>query len=131
VGLVQAEATALPLAPGCADYLVSSLLVHHFEPEAAVRLLRETYAAARRGLVMVDLARGWLPLLGFWLTQPVLARNRLTRHDGAISVRRAYTRAELAELAAAAGLPHARITASWPWLVLVVDQTSVAESCRD
>ncbi len=59
---------------------------------------------------MSDLERSWGNWLGAKLLSWTLwARNPLTRHDGPLSVLRSYTRAELAALAAQAGLAHARV----------------------
>jgi len=53
----------------------------------------------------------------------VLARHPLTRHDGALSIRRAYTPGELHALALAAGLPQPRVYSHWPWrMTLVVER---------
>jgi hypothetical protein len=121
--LLQADAGALPVALEGVDFTISSLVMHHFPPEALVDLLRTAYARSRRGLVMSDLIRGWLPYLGFKLAQPVIARNFLTRHDGAASIRRAYTPGELLSLAHAAGLTHACVYIHWPWrMTLVADR---------
>jgi hypothetical protein len=123
IDLVQGDANALPLAPEGVDYVISSLFLHHLAPQDVIHLLRSALDCARRGIIMTDLTRGWLPLAAFRLAQPVLAHNFLTRHDGALSIRRAYTPAELRELAAAAGLPNARLYTHWAWRVtLVVDK---------
>jgi len=123
INLLQADAARLPLAPKSIDYLMSSLFLHHFKPEQVVELLRNTFACARHGIVMSDLVRGWLPLIGFKLGQAILARNYLTRHDGALSIRRAYTPSELQELARAAGLTNFRVYEHWPWrMTLVADK---------
>jgi hypothetical protein len=72
---------------------------------------------------MNDLVRGWQPWIAFKAVQPLFARHYLTRHDGALSVRRAYTPAELRELADAAGLTRAVVHTSWPWrMTLVFDR---------
>lgn len=127
VRLLRADALRLPLAERSTDFVISSLFLHHFAPEPAVELLRAAYAVARRGLIMTDLVRGRLPQLAFWLVQPALARHPLTRHDGRLSIRRAYTPAELRGLAAAAGLPGARVYTHWPWrMTLVVDRDAHA-----
>lgn len=118
--LVRADAARLPLKSDTADYILSSLFLHHFNPDDVVGLLHTSYAAARRGIIMSDLVRGRIPLTAFRLIQPVFARNYLTRHDGALSVRRAYTPEEMRALADAAGLPHAQITSHWPWRVTLV-----------
>ena len=59
---------------------------------------------ARRGVIVNDLVRGWFGYLGAWLLTRVLSDNPLTRHDGPLSVRRAYTPVEMARLAERAGL---------------------------
>ncbi len=121
--LLQADAAQLPLPPRSVDYVTATLFLHHFAPAAAVRLLRAAFAITRRTLLVSDLVRGRLPLLGFHLVQPLLARHPFTRHDGALSIRRAYTPAELLALAQAAGLPQPRVHAHWPWrMTLVVDR---------
>jgi len=122
VPLVRANAQQPPLAAGAVDFVISSLFLHHFAPEAVIELLRVIFATARRSLIMTDLVRGVLPAAAFGLVQPVLAPHPFTRHDGQLSIRRAYTPAELRALAAAAGLTQARVYAHWPWrMTLVAD----------
>jgi SAM-dependent methyltransferase len=123
VALLQADALQVPFGPRRVDFVISTLLLHHLGPSQAQMLLAGAFAAARRALIVSDLVRGWLPLLAFRLVQPALARNPLTRHDGAVSIRRAYTPAELRSLAQAAGLPNPRVDVHWPWrMTLVVDR---------
>lgn len=119
---VRADATALPFRPGAAHVVTASLTLHHLEPEAAVRCLREMRAAARLGVVVNDLLRTRLGLALVWLATRLLARHRFARHDGPLSVRRAYSPAELRGLAAAAGLatPAIRRHPWWGRLVAVV-----------
>ncbi len=120
---IQANALHLPFKPGDIDYVISSLFLHHLSPDKLVALLRSSYQQSRHGLIMSDLVRGWIPLAAFKLIQPVFARNFLTRLDGEISIRRAYTPAELACLAQEAGLPKPRIYTHWPWrMTLVVEK---------
>jgi ubiquinone/menaquinone biosynthesis C-methylase UbiE len=120
VHLLQLDLNALPFARQQVDYFISSLVLHHFTPAQVVTLLRESYAQARRGIVMNDLTRGYLPLLGFRLIQPVFARHYLTRHDGMVSIRRAYTPAELRQLAHEAGLTTARVVYNFPFRMTLV-----------
>jgi hypothetical protein len=121
--LLQADALQLPLAERGADFVISSLFLHHFAPEAATELLRRAYRCAARSLIMSDLVRGLWPELAFRLVEPAFARHPFTRHDGRLSIRRAYTPAELLGLAARAGLPDPHVHAHWPWrMTLVVDR---------
>jgi hypothetical protein len=59
---------------------------------------------ARLGVVLNDLVRGRRVLLGAWLLTRTITRNRFTRHDAPMSVRRAYSIDEMTALLAAAGL---------------------------
>jgi 2-polyprenyl-3-methyl-5-hydroxy-6-metoxy-1,4-benzoquinol methylase len=120
VALLQADAVCLPLPAESVDWIISTLMLHHFPPAALTEMLRSAMRRARRGLVMSDLVRGRLPSLAFACLQPLLARNALTRHDGALSIRRAYTPAELHAIAMRAGLPRAAIHVHFPWRMTLV-----------
>jgi SAM-dependent methyltransferase len=123
ITLLHADALRLPLPPNGADFVISSLFLHHLSPEQVGYLLSAALSTARRAVIMTDLVRGWLPILGFKLVQPVFAHNYLTRHDGELSIRRAYTCAELHELARAAGLSDGQIHTYFPWrMTLVADK---------
>ena len=104
VTLLQADARDLPLPDDSVDVAHASLLIHHLEPPDAVAALAEMRRVAKRGVVVNDLRRGWLPYAITTATVLALARGRYTRHDGLLSARRAYTLPELDDLAAAAGL---------------------------
>ena len=99
-----ADGTALPFPDRAFDVAHASLMLHHLEPPQAIALLREMGRVARRGVVINDLARSRLAWLGAWILSRVGTRNRYTRHDAPLSVRRAYTASELTVLLAAAGL---------------------------
>ncbi|MBI3964846.1 MAG: methyltransferase domain-containing protein [Chloroflexi bacterium] len=111
VRLAVADALRLPLGDRSRDVATCSLAVHHFDPGEAVRLLRELGRVATRGVVVNDLIRGPVGFAGAWLLAQVLTRNRLTRHDGPLSVRRAYTLSELKDLAEEAGFREVTIAA--------------------
>jgi SAM-dependent methyltransferase len=104
IEVMEGDALALPLDDGSVDVAHGSLLLHHFEPEAAITALREMRRVARRGVIVNDLRRGRLPLAVTWMTVMALARSHVTRYDAIVSARRAYTVPELDELLAAAGL---------------------------
>lgn len=118
VEVVEADGRALPFPDGSFDVAHCSLLVHHLDPPAAVDLLLELRRVARRGVVVNDLRRGLVPLLAVGVAVAALGRCRATRHDGLLSVRRAYTVGELDELLARAGLAVRHRSA--PWLPRVV-----------
>lgn len=100
---VCGEGERLPFADGAFDVVTATLALHHFEPPAARELLREMRRVARLTPIVGDLARSWPALGGTWLWARVTTRNRLTRHDAPLSVRRAYQPQEALALAREAG----------------------------
>ena len=102
--LAVGDALRLPFADGRFDVAVCSLMLHHLRPDAAVSALREMRRVARLGVVVNDIVRWWPGVWGAWLMAHLFSGNPLTVHDGPLSVRRAYTRAEMRDLAARAGL---------------------------
>lgn len=91
------------------DIVHASLVAHHLEPPGAARLLKEMARVASLGVIVNDLFRRWHAWLGAWLLTRLATGNRYTRHDGPLSVRRAYQPAELARLAREAGLRPERL----------------------
>jgi ubiquinone/menaquinone biosynthesis C-methylase UbiE len=90
------------------DIAHASLVLHHLERDDAVALLGEMRRVARLGVIVNDLDRSRIGLVGAWLIGHLLTGNRLTRHDAPLSVRRAYRPGEMAELLRAAGLVPVR-----------------------
>lgn len=126
IQLLRGDVLALPFASASVDVFTSSLFLHHFAPDVLAKLLRDAYRIARRGIVMNDITRGYLPLAAFRLVQPVFARHELTRRDGITSIRRAYTPEELRQIARDAGLRNARVYRHFPWrMTLLADKTDV------
>jgi 2-polyprenyl-3-methyl-5-hydroxy-6-metoxy-1,4-benzoquinol methylase len=115
IALVQADAAALPLRG--MDVAVATLILHHLERAAVVDCLAQMAKAASLSVVN-DLLRTRASLVLVWLATRVLRLHPVSRHDGPLSVRRAYSPAELAVLAARAGV-RARIR-RYPWLARVV-----------
>lgn len=102
-----AQAGEVAGTDGAYDVVHSSLLLHHFEPRQATVLLSEMRRAASRAVIVNDVRRGRRWWLGAWLLSRLVTGNRYTRHDGPLSVRRAYTADEVSALGAAAGLREA------------------------
>ena len=102
--LALVDPERLPYQNETFDVGHASLVVHHLDEEPAVRFLAELGRVSRRGVVINDLHRGELGLFGAWLAGRFLTRNRYTRDDSLLSVRRAYTIAETEALLRRAGL---------------------------
>ncbi|MFN8480055.1 MAG: methyltransferase domain-containing protein [Kouleothrix sp.] len=116
--LIRHDALHIPLPNGAVDFATCALALHHFAPAEAVALLRELARVARYGVVVNDLRRArpayWgarLLALGPWHT--------MARHDGPLSVLRAYTLPEARALVAEASLRNAQVLA-WPPFRLLI-----------
>jgi hypothetical protein len=105
IRLLAGDATRPPIRPGGVDVVLCSLTLHHLPEDGVVALLRLMAEMGRLGFVVSDLRRSRLAWLAAWVATHLISRNRITRHDGPLSVRRAYTPGELARLSARAGLP--------------------------
>jgi hypothetical protein len=101
------------------DVAVMSLTLHHLTPDAAVSALRGMRDTARLGVIVNDLIRSRVGFALCWLATQLVARHPFARHDGPLSVRRAYTAAELQELARCAGFRSLRIR-RYPPLVRLI-----------
>jgi len=136
IGLERSQVAArvaaahLPIAVGCAgtppfraksvDLVLVSQVAHHFAAASAVELFRTCDRLARRGVVIADLRRSAAARLGFWSAAHLLGFDRVTIADGVTSLRRGYSRSELAALLSQAGVPAtvvrrlgSRLVATW------------------
>jgi len=91
---VAADALHMPFADDSFDMVSCSLFIHHLEPDEIVPFVDEALRVARRAVLLNDLRRSTLHLALVRAASP-LFRSRLTKHDAPVSVRRAYTPAEL------------------------------------
>jgi ubiquinone/menaquinone biosynthesis C-methylase UbiE len=122
MAFIQGDVLALPFAEGSVDFVISSLLLHHFTATALIQALPHWARLARQSLIMTDLVRHPIPYWFMKATSPVFARSAITRHDAAVSIQRAYRPHELHRIATEAGLTQARIYTCFPYrLILVID----------
>jgi hypothetical protein len=68
-----------------------------------VKLLQRCQRLSHRFTVVVDLERSWSTWFCIWLVTGLIYRDRITRHDGLMSAKRAFTFNEMAALATEAG----------------------------
>jgi len=106
--ILRADALALPFQPGHFDFVTCSLMIHHLSEDHAIRLLEGLRELPRRALIVSDLQRTRSAYAGVWLGTHLVCRSPFTRHDGPVSVRRAYTLDELRALSRRAGCVNMR-----------------------
>ncbi len=116
ISIIRADALALPFVDNGFDVVVSSLVLHHLRDADAVQALSEMGRVAKLLLLVLDLERSRIAWWGARaLASTVWRRNRLTRVDGPLSVRRAYRRGELEALACRAGLDAPSVKRRFPF----------------
>lgn len=114
---VVADGCRLPLADGSVDAAHAALLFHHLSDADAARMLAEMRRVSRRGALINDLHRHPFAWAAIRVLTAVFSRSRLIRHDAPLSVRRGFTREELAAIARASnGVPET----SWQWAFRLV-----------
>ena len=93
------------------DFVHCSLALHHFSDENAALLLRRCRELSTRFALVADLERSALTTAGVWAVTAAIYTDPMTKHDGRLSARRAFSFEELRALTEAAGwkeFGHAR-----------------------
>lgn len=85
------------------DIALCSLVLHHFSDDDAVKLLRRCRALSNRFVLVSDLRRGFLLRTGVYTLTALIFREPMTRFDARLSAQRAFSFAEMRELATRAG----------------------------
>ncbi len=103
------------------DIVHAALMLHHLNDVDAIRALRKMYKLSLLGVVINDLHRHLVNFAGSRILLPLLSKSRLVRHDGPLSVLRAFTRKELVSLVKRADLPEPEIRWRTPfrWQVVI------------
>jgi ubiquinone/menaquinone biosynthesis C-methylase UbiE len=119
---VVGDALELPFPDGTFDVVMSSLFFHHLSNENCVRALREMWRVTRQRILVNDLHRSVVAYFSIRVLTALFSKSRMVRHDGPISVLRAFRPSELLDIAKQTGIP-ARVYRGFPYrLVLVAEK---------
>jgi SAM-dependent methyltransferase len=109
-----------PARDRSADIVLVSQLAHHLDTESVIRLLRTCDRLARIGVIIADLRRHPLAVRWFRLGAGLLRFDPVTIMDGVTSIHRGFSRRQLLDLLARAGIqgevhqrPGFRLVATW------------------
>lgn len=86
------------------DIVVSSLVTHHMADDEIVRFLRWMERRCTLGWLVNDLHRQWISWYGFSILSAATRWHPFVKHDGPLSIARAFTRADWNELLESANL---------------------------
>lgn len=119
ITVAVADGFSLPFEDESFDIVMCANTLHHYGEEDAVRLLKEMHRVAAIGYIVKDLRRSWVAWSLITVLTRIFTRNRLTRHDGPLSVLRSYTVSEHDALAGRAGFAGRRVVKEPFWLIVI------------
>ncbi len=111
------------------DVIITSLFTHHLDPPEIVSLFAKMARSARQLVLVNDLERSWTSLVSVTLATRLLTTSEVVRHDGPASVRAAFTRQEMLDMALQAGLTGAKIEPHWPCRMLLTWNKGAHDGC--
>lgn len=119
--VTSGDALRLPFKDNSVDIVMASQMLHHFQFDDAVVVVREMNRVARKRAIISDLRRSVFAAAGIWAASFPLGFHPVSRHDGVVSVMRGFLSNELTEIvrAATGTTPEVRhrlgfrLTASW------------------
>jgi SAM-dependent methyltransferase len=98
---------------GSLDLIVSSLFGHHLDDGELVRFLAWMESAAALGWFVNDLHRHVVAYYGFSALARIAGWHRFVRHDGPVSIARAFVADDWRRYLAAAGIPIDAVAIEW------------------
>lgn len=98
-----------------ADVVTCSLFCHHFTNEELVRLIGRMYAMAHKAVVINDLHRHPFAYHAIDLLTRIFSKTEMVKHDGKLSVARAFVRKDLEKLMQEAGISAYTLRWRWAW----------------
>lgn len=123
IKVVQANAMQMPFADQSFDFVLTSLFLHHLDDMQARRVISDFARVARVAFIVNDLHRHPVAYYAIKILTLFFTRNRLVRHDAAVSVLRGFTENELSELARAARTMF-RVTRHFPYRFILTGQSA-------
>lgn len=101
------------------DVVISSLVAHHMSIDELLAFLRFMQSHARVGWFVNDLHRHRVAHVGYPILAQLARWHPIVRHDGTVSIARAFRTAEWQSLLARAGCHQARVFRAFPFRLCV------------
>ena len=112
---VVADALRLPFRENAFDVVTSAHFFHHLTPDENRRMLRDALRIGRRGVIVNDTVRHYIPYLFVRLLGLLRLVGPITRNDAPASVLRGYTIDEVRAIAKDAGAARFDVVRVWPF----------------
>jgi ubiquinone/menaquinone biosynthesis C-methylase UbiE len=115
---VVGDGTTLPFADGAFDAVICSLSFHHLTDAECVQVLREMWRTSRSCVLVNDLHRHPVAYASIQILAQIFSKSDMVKHDGPVSVLRAFRPSDLMEIARRAGVP-AEVHRSFPFRLVL------------
>jgi len=112
---VVANALQLPFRNNSFEIVTSSHFFHHLTPEQNHQMLRDALRVTRRGVIVNDTRRHYLPYLFVRLLAILRLVGRITRNDAPASILRGYTIEEVRAIVTDVEARCAEVVRAWPF----------------
>lgn len=95
------------------DIVLCTLFLHHFTEEQLVDIFKSLHQQTKIGIIVNDIHRHPLAFYSIkWLTQ-LFSKSAMVKFDAPLSVQRAFTKKELADILSKAGITNYQL--KWKW----------------
>ena len=118
---INSNAFELPFKNNSCDIIHSALFLHHFTEEQIKILLKEFLRIARIGIIINDLQRSYLALLGIKILTVLFSKSEMVKNDAPLSVKRGFSKQEILNLLDDVGIKNFVIKKKWAfrWMVVI------------
>jgi len=118
---INSDAFKLPFKNNSCDIVHTALFLHHFSEGELHFLLKEFLRAARKGIIINDLQRSYLALLGIKILTVLFSKSEMVKNDAPLSVKRGFTKLEMLKLLTDVGVTNFVIKKKWAfrWMVVI------------
>ncbi|MFN3872744.1 MAG: methyltransferase domain-containing protein [Ignavibacterium sp.] len=118
---INSDAFELPFKDNSCDIVHLSLFLHHFTEDEIKKLLIEFLKIAKKGIIINDLQRSYLALIGIKLLTTLFSKSEMVKNDAPLSVKRGFSKSELIKILSDAGIKNFIIRWKWAfrWMVVI------------
>jgi 2-polyprenyl-3-methyl-5-hydroxy-6-metoxy-1,4-benzoquinol methylase len=106
------------------DIVTGTLFFHHFTNEQLAEFFKQLKSQTNIGFVVNDIHRHWFAYHSIRLLTQAFSKSPMVQNDGPLSVLRAFTKEELVDIMARAGITNYSIRWMWAfrWQIIVYNQ---------
>jgi 2-polyprenyl-3-methyl-5-hydroxy-6-metoxy-1,4-benzoquinol methylase len=119
--IVCADSRNLPVKERHFDIVHASLFLHHFKDEEIKKLLKELFKICREGIIINDLRRSILALIGIKIISVLFSRSEMFKNDGPLSVKRGFVKSDLINILTDLQIKKYHLKRKWAfrWMLVI------------